>query len=264
MATYIRVDRTRQLVATAQQQMAENRFLQQDQREQRAAQRQITQSIEAQRQAPSGGRSFWQSRGRRGAGPIEEPIAIAFKRKEIAFVAFWPRGGWYGVKNKDGVYDPLPECRITIAVPSRNYVSDPIDVMFQRDFGGPNAGNDQIFISNIRERAFRENGYAGYLSLSSAQRETIRSSVLESRQILQNLFNVTVGSLAIPDLAPIPAFGNGSVSEIRIESKYLIPMNAQSRIFLTWGKLGQYINAVELPSSPPEVYTYTMTWLKQQ
>ena len=261
MSTRIRVNVSGELIARAKRQAEAARFLRLEQQQLRAAGAQIAVATAQERQAPSGGRSFWQSRGRRGAGLIEEPIA--FKRKEIAFIAFWLRGGWYGVIT-NGIYDPLPECRITIAVPSRNYVSDPIDIVFQRDFGGPNAGNDQIFISNIRERAFRENGWAGYLSLSSAQRETIRSSVLESRQILQNLFNVTVGSLAIPDLAPIPAFGNGSVSEIRIESKYLIPMNAQSRIFLTWGKLGQYINAVELPSSPPEVYTYTMTWLKQQ
>lgn len=260
MSTRIRVNVSGELIARAKRQAEAARFLRLEQQQLRAAGAQIAVATAQERQAPSGGRSFWQSRGRRGAGPIEEPIA--FKRKEIAFIAFWLRGGWYGVIT-NGIYDPLPECRITIAVPSRNYVSDPIDIVFQRDFGGPSSGNDHIFISSIRESASRENGWAGYLSLSSAQRRTIRSSVLESRQILQNLFNVTVGSLFIPDLAPIPAFGNGSVSEIRIESKYLIPMNAQSRIFLTWGKLGQYINAVELPSSPPEVYTYTMTWLKQ-
>lgn len=80
MATYIRVDRTRQLVATAQQRMAENRFLQQDQREQQAAQQQITQSVEARRQALAPAGAFLQG-GKRRQGPAEEPTGL-MRRKD--------------------------------------------------------------------------------------------------------------------------------------------------------------------------------------
>lgn len=260
MTTRIRVNVSDALIAQAKRQVEAARFRRAEQQQLTAAGATIAAAVAQNRQLPADPRSFWQVQRKR---PVVDEQPIAVRRKEIAFIAFWLRGGWYGVIT-NGIYDPLPECRITVAVPSRNYVSDPIDIVFQRVSGGPSPGNDHIFISSIKESAVRENGWAGYRSLSSAQRTTIRSSVLESRQILQNLFNVRVGSLFIPDLARIPAFGNGSVSELKIESKYLIPMNAQSRIFLTWGKLGQYINAVELPSLLPEVYTYTMTWLKQQ
>lgn len=87
MATYIRVDRTRQLVATAQQQMAENRFLQQDQREQQAAQQQITQSVEARRQALAPAGAFLQG-GKRRQGPAEEPTGL-MRRKDFYVLLFF-------------------------------------------------------------------------------------------------------------------------------------------------------------------------------
>ena len=108
MATYIRVDRTRQLVATAQQQMAENRFLQQDQREQQAAQQQITQSVEARRQALAPAGAFLQG-GKRRQGPAEEPSSL-MRRKDfyILFLFDFVTGGIGGYVEADVTYNQLP------------------------------------------------------------------------------------------------------------------------------------------------------------
>jgi len=82
MATYIRVDRTGELVARAQQQMAENRFLQQERRELQAAQQQIIQ-----RQALAVAGAFLQG-GRRRLGLPEEPTSL-IRRKDFYLLLFF-------------------------------------------------------------------------------------------------------------------------------------------------------------------------------
>ena len=273
MTTRIRVNVSGELIARAKRQAEAARFLRLEQQQLRAAGAQIAAATAQERQAPSGGRSFWQSRGRRGAGPIEEPIA--FKRKEIAFIMFSLRGLWGGIEQSPPTYDPQVECRIKVTAPSRDYVSDTIDLSFISSLSPEDEVlEDQFFISSMKRSYTIKNGYAGingeYFSISDAEKRTIKPVRDQSYKDFREFLG---SDAALPDrspsgysseLAAIPIFASGSVSEFKIESKNLIPLYPDSKIYLAWGKLGQYTNTVVLPSSLPEVYTYTMTWLKQQ
>lgn len=73
MSTRIRVNVSGELIARAKRQAEAARFLRLEQQQLRAAGAQIAVATAQKRQAPSGGRSFWQSQGRRGRGAAEEP-----------------------------------------------------------------------------------------------------------------------------------------------------------------------------------------------
>lgn len=95
MTTRIRVNVSGELIARAKNQAEAARFLRLEQQQLKAAGAQIAAATAQKRQAPSGGRSFWQSRGRRGQQRAEETIATA--RRQNAFIAFWMSSSEFGV-----------------------------------------------------------------------------------------------------------------------------------------------------------------------
>lgn len=271
MATHIRVNVSDALIAQAKRQVEAARFRRTEQQQLTAAGATIAAAVAQNRQSPADPRSFWQVQRKRQV-VAEEPIAA--RRKEIAFIMFSLRGLWGGIVQSPPTLDSLVECKITVTAPNRNYVSDSIDIVFGADISPEEqVFEDQFFISSMKKSYTIRNGYAGfngeYFSISDAEERTI----MPVRNQSYNQFRSFLGSdAALPDrsllgysdeLAAIPTFASGSVSQFKIESKNLIPLYPDSKIFLAWGKLGQYTNAVVLPSSLPEVYTYTMTWLKQ-
>lgn len=280
MATHIRVNVSDALIAQAKRQVEAARFRRTEQQQLTAAGATIAAAVAQNRQSPADPRSFWQVQRKRQV-IAEEPIAA--RRREIAFVMFSLRGQWGRIEQSSLTVIP-PEIKITVTAPNRNYVSDSIDIeIYVQDISFPWKYVNQFFISSMKRSYTVKNGYARviytsgdtinekytkerYYTISDAELRTIMQVTNQSYNEFSAADKALLSfvSRTFPDqLAAIPIFANGSVSQFKIESKNLIPLNPDNKIFLAWGKLGQYTNAVVLPSSLPDVYTYTMTWLKQ-